>query len=102
MDFLKHFQKLLLHYETLDSHLLHVYFLVAPDVFGVPSVVPLIDTHKDVVLRALRMKRQYSDMCDIMAGRHTHPISICPRGWTKLPTKEELRSMYDTPEDLPF
>ncbi|MFH1877987.1 MAG: Ni/Fe hydrogenase subunit alpha [Candidatus Omnitrophota bacterium] len=86
----KLFRKLLLHMETLDSHLLHIYFLVAPDALGAMSVIPLIETQKDVVLRALRMKRQYSDICDILAGRHTHPITVCPRGWTKLPTKDEL------------
>ncbi len=88
-------RKLLLHYETLDSHLLHAYFLVAPDALGVPSVLPLIKTHKDVVLRALRMKKVYSDVCDILAGRHTHPITCCPRGFTKLPTKKELQAMKD-------
>ncbi len=89
----KLFRKLLLHYETLDSHLLHAYFLVAPDALGVPSVLPLVASHKDVVLRALRMKSQYNDLCTIMAGRHTHPITCCPRGWTKLPTKKELEEM---------
>ncbi len=91
----KLFRKLLLHYETLDSHLLHAYFLVAPDALGAPSVLPLVKTHKDVVLRALRMKKQYNDLCSIMAGRHTHPISLCPRGWTKLPTKKELETMKE-------
>lgn len=88
-------RKLLLHYETMDSHLLHAYFLVAPDALGVPSVLPLVKTHTDVVLRALRMKRQYNDLCTILAGRHTHPIAICPRGWTKLPTKAELEKMKE-------
>ncbi len=89
----KLFRKLLLHYENMDSHLLHAYFLVAPDALGVPSVLPLVSTHKDVVLRALRMKKQYNDLCTIMAGRHTHPISLVPRGWTKVPTKKELEEM---------
>ena len=89
------FRKLLLHLETLDSHLLHVYFLVAPDALGVQSVLPLIDTHKEIVLRALRMKKDYSDLCDILAGRHTHPITVCPKGFTKLPTKKELERMKE-------
>ena len=89
------FRKLLLHYETLDSHLLHIYFLVAPDALGAESVLPLVKTHKEVVLRALRMKKQYSDVCDILAGRHTHPITCCPRGFTKLPTKAELQKMKE-------
>jgi len=44
---------------------------------------------------ALRMKKQWSDVCDILAGRHTHPITCCVRGFTKLPTKEELVRMRD-------
>jgi coenzyme F420-reducing hydrogenase alpha subunit len=88
-------RKLLLHFETLDSHILHAYFLVAPDALGAPSVIPLIKSHKDVVLMALRMKKGYSDLCDILAGRHTHPITVCPRGFTKLPTKKELQQMKD-------
>lgn len=91
----KLFRKLLLNLEELDSHLLHAYFLVAPDALGVQSVVPLIKTHKEVVLRALRMKKQYSDMCDMIAGRHTHPISLVPRGWTKLPLKKDLEKMKE-------
>lgn len=88
-------RKLLLHYETLDSHLLHIFFLVAPDALGAASVLPLIKSHKDVVVMALRMKKDYSDLCDILAGRHTHPITICPRGFTKLPVKRDLEKMLE-------
>jgi len=88
-------RKLLLHYETLDSHFLHAAFLVAPDALGATSVLPLLKTHKEIVLMALRMKKDYSDLCDILAGRHTHPITVCPRGFTKLPTREELQRMKD-------
>lgn len=88
-------RKLLLHYETLDSHLLHAAFLVAPDALGAPSVLPLLSTHKALVLMVLGMKKDYSDLCDILAGRHTHPITVCPRGFTKLPTKKELQKTKD-------
>ena len=47
-------RKLLIHGATLQSNVLHVYFLVAPDLLGAPSVFPLIPTHKEVILRALR------------------------------------------------
>lgn len=89
------FRKLLLHLETLDSHLLHFYVLVAPDALGAPSIFPLLATHKDIIIRALKMKKQISDLCDILAGRHTHPITCCVRGFTKLPSKKELQKMKD-------
>jgi len=40
--------------EMLESHVLHTLFLAAPDFLGVDSVIPLADTHKDVVVLALR------------------------------------------------
>jgi sulfhydrogenase subunit alpha len=89
-------RKLLLNYEILDSHILHVYFLVAPDLFGKPSIIPMLESsHKPEVLRALRMKKHYSDLFDIMAERHTHPISICPRGFTKVPSPLKLEKMKE-------
>lgn len=86
-------RKLLLHYEHLDSHLLHIYLLVAPDLVGVPSFVPLIKTHPDVVRRALKMKRLCNELCDILVGRHVHPISAVVGGFTKLPRVNDLEEM---------
>ena len=45
-------RKLLVNGATIQSNILHIYFLVAPDLFGAPSVFPLIPTHTDVILRA--------------------------------------------------
>lgn len=86
----KKLRKLALHYETIDSHLLHVLFLVAPDAFGAESVFPMIKTHPEVITLALDMKRTISDLCDILLGRHTHPITLSVRGFTKIPSKKEL------------
>lgn len=86
-------RKLLLHYENLDSHLLHIYLLVAPDLLGVKSFVPLIDTHNKVVRRALRMKKTCNDVCDVLVGRHVHPISSIVGGFTKLPREKDLDAM---------
>lgn len=86
-------RKLLLHMENMDSHLLHIYLLVAPDLLGVKSFVPLIDSHEKVVRRALRMKKICNDVCDILVGRHVHPISAIVGGFTKLPREKDLDQM---------
>ena len=88
-------RKLLLHLEILDSHILHIYLLVAPDLLGVKSFVPLISSHNEVVRRALRMKKTCNDMCDILVGRHVHPISAIVGGFTKLPKPNDLDAMFD-------
>lgn len=100
----KKLRKLLLYQEILDSHILHIYLLVAPDLLGVKSFVPLIQTHGNVVKRALRMKKACNDICDILAGRHIHPISAIVGGFTKIPGEIELDAMlnilYDMRHDM--
>ena len=93
-------RKLLLHLEILDSHILHIYLLVAPDLLGVKSFVPLISSHNDVVRRALRMKKSCNDMCDILVGRHVHPISAIVGGFTKIPRPKGLDAMLKMFTDM--
>ena len=88
-------RKLLFHGEMIDSHVLHVYMLVAPDFFGAGSVLPLASSHPDVVLRALRIKKLSGDLCAMIAGRHTHPIAMTVGGFTHFPTESELLAMRD-------
>ncbi|MFN3309102.1 MAG: Ni/Fe hydrogenase subunit alpha, partial [Anaerolineales bacterium] len=86
-------RKLTFHGEILDSHILHVYMLVAPDFLGVGSVIPLVGSHPEVVLRALRMKKLAGDLCAMVTGRHTHPIAMVVGGFTHFPKMSELEAM---------
>ena len=88
-------RKLLSHGQTIQSHVLHVCFLVLPDLMGVGSVIPLAETHPDVVKLALRMKKLGNDVADVVGGRAVHPISACVGGFTKLPTEGELRDIQE-------
>ncbi|MFO8013435.1 MAG: Ni/Fe hydrogenase subunit alpha [Phycisphaerae bacterium] len=88
-------RKIVLHAEQLESHWLHCYFLVAPDFFDAPSVIPLAKTHTDVVLRAMRLKGLSHEICQALVGRHTHPISMVPGGYMKLPTVRDLKKLRD-------
>lgn len=88
-------RKLLLHGEIIDSHVLHTYYLVAPDFFGAGSVIPLIAINRAVVERALRIKKLAGDLCSIIAGRHTHPVSLVVGGFTHTPKEQELKDMRE-------
>src|SRR5512143_2609305 len=77
-------RKIALHGETLQSHVLHAYYLAAPDFVGVGSVLPLAQTHLPVVQRALRLKKLANDLCAVVVGRHVHPISTAVGGFTNV------------------
>lgn len=93
-------RKALLSLEILDSHLLHIYLLAAPDFLGVKSFVPLLATHNDVVRRALNLKRALNEVCEIFVGRHIHPISSIVGGFTRLPRAKELDGMIGIMEKI--
>jgi len=83
-------RKILVHGATFQSNVLHALFLATPDFLNVGSVFPLVETHKEVVLAALRLKRLANDIGDIISGRAVHPITIVPGGFTHIPTEAEL------------
>ncbi len=79
--------------EVLDSHILHIMLLVAPDLMGVGSIIPLARSAPAVVQRALRMKKLAGDLCRAICGRHTHPLSLTVGGFTRLPQLDELSQL---------
>ncbi|NJL95737.1 MAG: Ni/Fe hydrogenase subunit alpha [Anaerolineae bacterium] len=86
-------RKLNMHGEIMDSHVLHAYMLVAPDLLDLPSVIPLAKSAPEVVLRALRMKKLAGDTCAAIAGRHTHPIAMTVGGFTHFPSGRDLEGL---------
>jgi sulfhydrogenase subunit alpha len=93
-------RKLIMHHEIVQSNVLHVYFLAAPDFLGVGSVVPLVETHPAVVDIALRAKKVANDMVRMIGGRAVHPIRTVVGGFTKLPTEEEMLNMKEMLKSL--
>src|SRR5512133_3913308 len=89
----KKLRTILKHAENFDSHVLHVYILVAPDLLGAPSVFPLVATHGEVVARALRLKRLAHEWGSLIGGRTTHPTTVVPGGFAKVPTAAELADL---------
>src|SRR5512146_3304929 len=89
----KALRRLAKHAENIDSHIVHVLFLVAPDLLGAPSVFPLVPTHGEVVRRALRLKRFGHEFGAALCGRTTHPTRIVPGGFSELPTVAELKEL---------
>ncbi len=86
---------LLKHAENVDSHVLHVYVLVAPDLLGAPSAFALLPTHAEVVARALRLKRLAHEWGSMIGGRTTHPTTVVAGGFSKVPTVDELAAMRE-------
>ena len=81
------------HGETLQSHVLHLCFLAAPDFVGLDSVIPLIELKPEVPAMAARLKGLANRLCDVVAGRTTHPVSLQVGGVAVMPDRKKLESI---------
>ncbi len=85
--------------EQLQSHVLHVGYLAAPDFFGVPSVVPLAAKAPDAVKTVIRLHRLANEWATLIGGRATHPVTLTPGGLTMIPTERQLRDLQQRLKD---
>jgi sulfhydrogenase subunit alpha len=87
-------RRLAIHAENMQSHILHIGYLVAPDLFGVGSVFPLIGTqHAEKLLKIIKLHRLANEMSDLICGRTIHPIRLVVGGFTLLPTEKQLKEL---------
>ena len=77
--------------ENMQSHILHVGYLAAPDLFGVDSVIPLVGTeHTDALLKIIKLHRLSNKMSDLICGRTVHPVRLVVGGFSAVPTEKQL------------
>lgn len=81
----------------VHSHLLHFFFLAAPDLFCGPGTdyrvrnfIGLAAQNPDLVRKAVRTRHIAQEMTAIMAGNAIHPDAVVPGGFSR-PLKEEQR-----------
>jgi len=79
--------------EWIESHVLHVYLLHAPDFLGYESGIHMAADHREVVERGLRLKKAGNDIVSLLGGREIHPINVRVGGFYRTPTKKELQAL---------
>ncbi len=90
-DILRH---LAINGENMQSHILHVGYLAAPDLFGVGSVFPLVGSKNEgVLLDIVKLHRLSNEMSDLICGRTTHPIRLVVGGFSMIPKERQLIDM---------
>ena len=62
--------------EWIESHVLHVGFLHAPDFLGASSGLELAERHPDLITDVLRLKKIGNDIMELVGGRPIHPINV--------------------------
>jgi coenzyme F420-reducing hydrogenase alpha subunit len=85
-------RRLLYFGEWIESHILHVFLLAAPDFLGYPNAIELAKVQPDLVKMALQIKRVGNDLMAAIGGREIHPISPRVGGFSKAPRRKDLEA----------
>jgi coenzyme F420-reducing hydrogenase alpha subunit len=104
---LRELRRLLYCGEWIESHVLHVAMLHAPDFLGYESAIHMAKDHPDLVTKSLALKKVGNEVVTVVGGREIHPINVKVGGFYKAPSKtdltalgEKLRSVRPIAEEL--
>lgn len=79
--------------EWIESHVLHVYMLHAPDFLGYDDAIQMAKDYPEVVTAGLRLKKIGNALVTLLGGREIHPINVRVGGFYRVPTRRELRTL---------
>jgi coenzyme F420-reducing hydrogenase alpha subunit len=90
---LRDLRRLLYCGEWIESHVLHIALLHAPDFLGYDSALAMAADHPQVVERALRLKRLGNGILERLGGRAVHPVNVRVGGFYRAPTRRQVRDL---------
>jgi coenzyme F420-reducing hydrogenase alpha subunit len=79
--------------EWIESHVLHVFLLAAPDYLGFHDAIEMTTEHPELVRTALSIKRVGNDVMAAIGGREIHPVSPRVGGFWSAPPREALLAL---------
>jgi len=81
--------------EWIESHVLHVFMLHAPDFLGFDDAIQMAKKFPEEVKTALELKKTGNDIVKLLGGREIHPINARVGGFYKAPSKKELLPLLE-------
>ncbi len=81
--------------EWIESHVLHIYMLHAPDFLGYEDAVQMAQDHPEVVTKALELKKIGNEVVALLGGREIHPINVRIGGFYRVPRKREFDALRE-------
>lgn len=90
---LRELRRLLYCGEWIESHILHMVMLHAPDFCGFPDAMTLAKHHPERVKGSLRVKKAGNAIVAKLGGREIHPVNVKVGGFYRAPSRNELEQL---------
>ncbi len=79
--------------EWIESHLLHMVFLSAPDRFGVDDVAGVAVLAPTEVRQAIELRKLGNRILELLGGRSVNPVGVRIGGFHRIPRAEERHDL---------
>ena len=76
--------------EWIESHVLHMAFLHAPDFLGVDSGITIARQEPELMTEVLHLKKTGNRIMEVVGGRPIHPVNVRLGGFYRAPSRREL------------
>ncbi len=77
----------------IESHALHLFCLVLPDLFQAASIIDLLRAGNEIAREGLALKKLGNRLQELAGGRVIHPVNVEVGGVLRLPDRRELHSL---------
>ncbi len=85
--------------EWIESHILHIGFLHAPDFLGYHSGIDIAADHPEMIEGVLALKKTGNAIVEVLGGRPIHPVNIRLGGFYRTPSPAELGALVPQLEE---
>jgi coenzyme F420-reducing hydrogenase alpha subunit len=79
--------------EWIESHVLHMAFLHAPDFLGVDSGITIARDQPELMTEVLHLKKTGNRIMEVVGGRPIHPVNVRLGGFYRAPSRRELGAL---------
>ncbi len=79
--------------EWIESHILHIGFLHAPDFLGYHSGIDIATDHPAMIEGILALKKVGNGVMEMLGGRPIHPVNVRLGGFHRTPSRSELAAL---------
>jgi len=86
-------RKLMLAFQMIQSHALHLFFMSFPDFFNIENDLDLLKKFPREAKAAMKVRDYALDITKIVGTRVVHPLTFKIGGFRKLPEKEKLQKL---------
>ena len=92
-------RRLMMMGQMIQSHVLHLFFLVLPDYVGIDKGTELAQKDPKSFSKALALKELGDEIAYVVAGRNVHPTTTAVGGFHKIPLKDDLKELLKKLEE---